>query len=136
MLVGINFRNGELIYLRSNEANEFWSPLLEKAYAKLKGSYKALTGGVGRDAAVDLTGGIPQVIKIPEDQINKENKILLDKLKLVFANKALICTSLRTSGRHLREAERYGLQKNHVYTVTKLVDVSRWYQRQSKPLIR
>ena len=55
---------GSLIYLRSVQKNEFWGALLEKAYAKLHGSYKALEAGLSMDAAVEFSGGIPEYIAI------------------------------------------------------------------------
>ena len=123
-------RNGKLIYLRSKDTNEFWSPLLEKAYAKFYGSYAALEGGVSIDAAVDFTGGIPQVITIQENQSEEENNSLLHTLQIATANEALISTALNLSGRLRRQAESYGLQSSHAYSVTNVVtvDVSKWYQ--------
>jgi len=45
------------IYGRSLEPSECWVSFLEKAYAKLRGSYQALDGGSIIDALVELTGG-------------------------------------------------------------------------------
>ncbi|TGZ72011.1 hypothetical protein CRM22_002330 [Opisthorchis felineus] len=55
--------NGELLYCSSYNSNEFWCSLLEKAYAKLLGSYEALEGGELADALIDFTGGLTECLE-------------------------------------------------------------------------
>ena len=45
------------MYAHCSDPSEFWVPLMEKAYAKLHGSYEMLNGGSMAESLVDLTGG-------------------------------------------------------------------------------
>lgn len=85
----------KLYSLNSDAKNEFWPVLLEKAYAKLHGSYEALDGGYIADAMDDFTGGVSELYfadnRQPKDHLTY--RILLDARR----NNSLIGCSFKVS---------------------------------------
>ena len=64
-------RNGSYVYARCSDPNEFWVALVEKAVAKLHGSYEAIEGGMPIEAMVDLTGGLAERYELKNDKMHK-----------------------------------------------------------------
>lgn len=119
--------NGELIYCHSNVENEFWSALLEKAYAKLAESYEALDGGTAADAIVDFTGAVAESIDLVKgkycENISEQMKLFEDLLK-VHKRGGLISCSITTSSPNDTEVEtEMGLIIGHAYSVTAIQKV-------------
>nr|XP_060507014.1 calpain-12 isoform X3 [Panthera onca] len=110
-------RDGKLIFVRSDQRNEFWAPLLEKAYAKLHGSYEVMRGGHMNEAFVDFTGGVGEVLYLRRDTPG-----LFSALRHALAKESLVgATALSDRGEYRTED---GLVKGHAYSVTGTYKVS------------
>ena len=107
-------RDGKLIYLRSSEPNEFWSALLEKAYAKLHGSYRALEGGTTLEAAVDFTGGIPEVMDLSLEGQHPQQVFSI--MNAACKRGAFMGSSIGDAAAAV--AESWGLHTGHAFTIT------------------
>ncbi|KAM9331592.1 calpain-5-like isoform 1-T2 [Pholidichthys leucotaenia] len=137
--------SGELIYCHSQHNNEFWSALLEKAYAKLSGCYESLEGGNTGDAVVDFSGAVAEVIKLEEgdywkDQV-KQDKLFEDLLK-VWDRGGIISCSINAQPHEIESKMANGLVKGHAYSVTAVKKVRlghgllAYFKNETIPLIR
>lgn len=114
--------NNQLVYCHSNDSNEFWSALVEKAYAKVYGCYEALDGGNTADALVDFTGGVSEPLDLIEGQIAQEEESrnrLFERVLKVHNREGLISCSIRaTTSADMEARLDCGLVKGHAYAVT------------------
>ncbi|XP_036421020.1 calpain-2 catalytic subunit-like [Colossoma macropomum] len=107
-------RKGQLLFVHSVEKNEFWSPLLEKAYAKVNGSYEALSGGLATEGFVDFTGGISECYKLSKAPPN-----LFSIMKKALSRGSLLSSSISPSSANEKEAKtKEHLVTTHAYSIT------------------
>ncbi|XP_074846009.1 calpain-8-like [Carettochelys insculpta] len=123
-------KNGELLFLHSEEGNEFWSALLEKAYAKLNGSYEALTGGSTIEGFEDFTGGIAESYDLRKAPPNLYQIIQ----KALQAGSLLGCSIDISSAAETEAVTSKKLVKGHAYSLTGAEEVN--YRGRLEKLVR
>ncbi|CAF4023783.1 unnamed protein product, partial [Rotaria sordida] len=118
---------GNFVFCRNNkDPNELWAPLLEKAYAKVCGSYQLMAGGRMADGLVDFTGGIDESIILdqqsPPPELKEEIKRLLSQ---ALARKSMVgCNIFPTEKDPNAGLLHNGLVSGHAFSITQMKDLN------------
>lgn len=108
-VIGDNFL---FVHPRGNN-KEFWPCLMEKAYAKLLGSYSQLHYGYLPDALVDLTGGVVTIINLHSSPFD-----LLTTVKTAIQAGSMVACATENGLTEEARVMENGLVSQHAYTVT------------------
>ena len=107
--------------MRSVSDNEFWSALLEKAYAKLHGCYEALQGGSTCDAMVDFSGGCSETQELGMDERDWEE--IYRVMRKNYNRSTMIACYMNPDPNEVEAKTDVGLIRGHAYSVTKVVHI-------------
>ncbi|XP_026113725.1 calpain-2 catalytic subunit-like [Carassius auratus] len=123
-------RDGELLFVHSATGSEFWSALLEKAYAKVNGCYEALSGGSTTEGFEDFTGGIAEMYELKSAPSN-----MFQIIRKALESGALLgCSIDITSAADSEAITNQKLVKGHAYSLTGAIEVN--YRGRKEKLVR
>ncbi|XP_029586708.1 calpain-1 catalytic subunit isoform X2 [Salmo trutta] len=110
--------DGRLIFVHSKTPNEFWPALMEKAYAKVCGSYADMNAGTPSEAMMDFTGGVHITFKLAETPPN-----LWDLLFRAAKFKSLMGCNTPQGETSANTVAPNGLVRGHAYTITGVLQI-------------
>jgi len=114
----------ELLSVSAKTRNEFWVPLLEKAYAKVCGSYADMNAGLPSEAFKDFSGGVHMTYKLKEVHDRNHDEELWTALSNATKCKSMICSGTAQKGDTIvNTVADTGIVDAHAYSITGVTEV-------------
>ncbi|XP_075195213.1 calpain-2 catalytic subunit-like [Anomaloglossus baeobatrachus] len=113
--------DGKPNFAKSKTSNEFWSSLLEKAYAKINGSYENLVSSTTMEALVDFSGGVSEIFINAPDGFFEKIQTALKQKSFVVCNSTAPDFSA-------------SITRSHLYSVIRVEEVT--YGENKEQLIK
>lgn len=117
-------RTNKVVFAHCKDPNELWVPLIEKAYAKLFGCYKALIGGYSHYALADMTGFCPRLVGLKPGYMGYSNDITDESLWFLLRKYkmwgSLMACSIQSNPKQKSKVEADaggGLYMGHAYSL-------------------
>jgi len=106
--------------LKGKEHQSIWVMLVEKAYAKLHGSFAVIEGGLENLAMEDFTGGIPGQV----DELHLDTESKFDKILGLYEGGHLLGASSNVGSD--KDTSSEGIVYGHAYTILSVRKVDQY----------
>ncbi|XP_074528552.1 calpain-2 catalytic subunit-like [Halichoeres trimaculatus] len=116
--------DNRLLSVSAKSGNEFWAALLEKAYAKVCGSYADMHAGLSSEACKDFSGGVAMTYELNTIHDAGHDDILWSSLSNATGCNSMVCCGTPSKdGRVVNTVADTGLVASHAYSVTAATEV-------------
>jgi Ca2+-binding EF-hand superfamily protein len=109
--------SGKLFFATCRDPAEFWVPIVEKAYAKLHGSYDAIALGNIADALKDLTGEAVETLMLDDKSFKLKPDELWNTLLSYIKESYLMGCAMENHSVSVEHELPCGLLINHAYSI-------------------
>ena len=117
--------NGDFAFAKGGaDGKELWPAVLEKAYAKLNGSYNFIEAGKVQYALSDMTGGVSEQIELKK--MSGQVDSFWERVKSLVSQGALMGAGSPENALGDSAINEYGIVQGHAYAVLGIAEVDEY----------
>uniref|UniRef100_A0A3P8WUI9 Calpain catalytic domain-containing protein n=1 Tax=Cynoglossus semilaevis TaxID=244447 RepID=A0A3P8WUI9_CYNSE len=116
--------DNHLLSVFSQDGHEFWAALLEKAYAKVCGSYADMNFGSPSETCKDFSGGVSMEYLLGMGQSEGHDELWVSLSRATDSMSLICCGTPQGKDKFEKTVTSNGLVTKHTYSVTAVTEVT------------